>query len=344
MADSLHSRLLDSIRDLPASHDPEAALTSLTNLARDLTDSDSARIVRAGDANGPEHTWLSSPILFRSELLGALQVSRAEADYSEEEIAALETLAALAAFPLHEQDLLARLEQSSREKSDLDRIKADFIAITSHELRTPLGLILGHATFLRELSTENHDHLDMIVRYATRLKTIVETLSNVDNYTSGASHVRPGRVSIPELVRETAALYEEQANTKGVTITLAMASPDLTVEGEAGKLGIALGNLLSNAVAFSHSGGHITVSVEADGDSVTVSVRDEGIGIPSKDLPRVFDRFYQVESHLTRRHGGMGLGLAVAKAMIEMHGGTIWAESEVDKGSTFSFRLPMQRP
>ena len=341
MNDSTRARLLDFLRDSAASHDPEAALASLTGLARELTSSESARILRAPDESGEHHLFMSTPISFRGETLGVIQVSRRVDEYSEDDIAVLETLAALAAFHLHEQDLQKRIDASQAGQTELDRLKADFIAITSHELRTPLGLILGHATFLRELSSEHHEHLDMIIRYATRLKDIIESLSNVDNYTSGAARVRASHISIADLIHETVGMYEELANAKGVTIEIAMASPDLACEGEAGKLLIALGNLVKNAVTFSEPGGQILVTAESEPGFVKVTVRDDGIGIPAADLPRVFERFYQVESHLTRKHGGMGLGLAVTKAMIEMHGGQVWAESEQGRGSTFIFRLPL---
>lgn len=337
MDDSTRIRLLDFLHDSAASPDPEAALTSLTSLACELTASESAQILNSDESLSAGGASQVAPILFRGELLGALQISRPGGEYSEEEIETLETLAALAAFHLRELQLQAA---SRNERAELDRLKADFIAITSHELRTPLGLILGHATFMRELTDENHEHIDMIVRYATRLKEIVESLSTVDNYTNGMARLRQNQILIHTLLSETIALYEEQANARGVTIQLAMAEPDLTVKGEAGKLGIALGNLIKNAIAFSERGGHIIVSAESDAGAVNVSVRDEGIGIPVADLPRIFERFYQVESHLTRKHGGMGLGLAVAKSMIELHGGTISVTSEEGKGSTFSFRLP----
>jgi len=110
------------------------------------------------------------------------------------------------------------------------------------------------------------------------------------------------------------------------------------------KLGIALSNLVKNAVQFTEPGGSVTVKLEEEeAGYVKVSVIDDGIGITSKDLPRVFERFFQAESHLTRRYGGMGLGLAVAKAMIEIHNGRIWVESEEGKGSTFVFLLPVEQ-
>ncbi len=117
---------------------------------------------------------------------------------------------------------------------------------------------------------------------------------------------------------------------------------DLFVEADGTKISIALSNLIKNAITFTDNGGHILVKSEALPGYVKVSVADDGIGIPMKDLPHIFERFFQVESHLTRRHNGMGLGLSVAKVMIEMHGGRIWAESMEGRGSNFSFLLPLK--
>jgi signal transduction histidine kinase len=113
------------------------------------------------------------------------------------------------------------------------------------------------------------------------------------------------------------------------------------VEVDKNKIIIALGNLLQNALTFTDSGGEVHIKVESIQGNAQITVQDTGIGIPAKDLPKVFDRFYQIESHLTRRHGGMGLGLSVAKSMIEMHGGRIWAESDEGQGSSFIISLPL---
>jgi two-component system sensor histidine kinase VicK len=115
------------------------------------------------------------------------------------------------------------------------------------------------------------------------------------------------------------------------------------VSADEAKLSIALSNLVKNSLQFTEVGGIVVVKIEEDSGHFKVSVTDNGIGIPAADLPRVFERFFQVETHLTRQYGGMGLGLSVAKAMIELHGGRIWVESEQGKGSTFTFLLPMEQ-
>jgi two-component system sensor histidine kinase VicK len=138
--------------------------------------------------------------------------------------------------------------------------------------------------------------------------------------------------------------FHDEANSRNITLKADMGTSEYYVDADGVKISIALSNLIKNAIQFTDSGGHVMIGVDEVPGHMKVSVRDDGIGIPAKDLPRVFERFFQVETHLTRRFGGMGLGLAVAKAMVELHGGRIWAESEEGQGSTFIFLLPTDRP
>jgi len=287
---------------------------------------------------------LGVPLLVHGTPVGVFEVlnKAGKADYTEEDVMVLETLASLASSAMRTDVMERRLQGSGREIAELDRLKSDFIAITSHELRTPLGLILGHATFLRELiGAEYHEQLDAIIRNASRLKEIIENLSNVDNYQSGAARLRQRMVSISRIVEDVAASFEVTAAQKNVQVRLLLAREDFMVEADGAKIAIALSNLVKNAIVFTDQGGHVYIKVEDAPGFVKVSVIDDGVGIPARDLPRVFERFFQVESHLTRRHGGMGLGLSVAKVMIEMHGGRIWVESVEGRGSNFTFLLPV---
>jgi len=286
---------------------------------------------------------LAVPLLVRGKPLGVLEaVNKASAHYTEEDITILETLAVSAALAIQNINLQRRIEASFSELSELDRLKSGFIAITSHELRTPLGLILGHATFLRELLGEQYrEQLDVIIKNASKLKEIIESLSSVDNYETGMARVRQRAVSIARIIEEVVGSFADMASKRNITLKAELDRDELFVEADGSKISIALSNLVKNSIMFTDDGGHIFVSGQAVPGYVKVSVTDDGIGIPSKDLPRVFERFFQSELHLTRRHGGMGLGLSVAKVMIEMHGGRIWAESLVGKGTNFTFLLPL---
>jgi len=252
-------------------------------------------------------------------------------------------LASLAIAAMQNDKLENHVVSSQDESRELDRLKIEFIAITSHELRTPLGLILGHATFLRELiGKEYHEQIDAIIRNASKLKEIIESLSRVDDYQTGGARLRERKISITRIIKDVTASFHDIAVQKGVTLKVELEpGRDIFIDGDGSKIAIILSNLVKNAIAFTNQGGRVTVRAELESDFVKVSVQDNGVGIPTKDLAHIFDRFYQVESHLTRSHGGMGLGLSVAKAMIEMHGGRIWVESMEGMGSTFTFLLPV---
>jgi signal transduction histidine kinase len=299
------------------------------------------------ETNFTTSSLLAVPIVFRGITIGVLEVVNKgdNLNYNEEDARILEILAFHAAMGLWISNLEKQIQNARNEFAELDRMKSNFIAITSHELRTPLGLILGYATFLKEMVSQEHrDPIDTIIRNATRLKEIIESLTEVDNYEAGLARIRQNSISIPSIVREAVSSFQDMAARKNITLQEDIRDEDLQVEADASKITVALSNLLRNALTFTNEGGLVQVLVESVTGHVQVSVKDNGIGIPASDLGRVFDRFFQVESHLTRRHTGMGLGLSVAKSMIELHGGRIWVESVEGRGSTFSFLLPLRSP
>ncbi len=297
--------------------------------------------------NHETQSLVAVPLMVRGEVVGVLEAlnKKDDAHYTEEDLTLLETLGALAAQAMQNMDLARKVRASKVQLAELERLKSDFIAITSHELRTPLGLILGHATFLRELAGGQYgEQLDTIIRNATKLKEIVENLSDVDNFESGSARVKGDRVSMAKIVEDVISLFKPEAEQKNIALKTEMDSLPYYLHADQVKITIALSNLVKNAIQYTEAGGDVTVSVEEDSGYLRVAVTDNGIGIPARELPRIFERFYQVETHLTRRYGGMGLGLSVAKSMIELHGGRIWAESEEGKGSTFTFLVPAAPP
>ncbi len=295
-------------------------------------------------SNFQTQSLVAVPIILHGQTVGVLEVlnKNNNADYTEDDVTILEMLASLAALAMQNRTA-ENPSTDSADRAELDRLKSDFIAITSHELRTPLGLIIGHSTFLREIVTsEFHEQLDTIIRNASRLKEIIESLSNVDNIQAGAARIRQGEFSIQSIIEDVASSFAGLANEKNVSFKLQLPASDLRIEADQAKINVALSNIIKNAVMFSNPGGEIDINAKSIPGFVEVSIADYGLGIPEKDLPYVFDRFYQVEGHLTRKHGGMGLGLSVAKSMIEIHGGTISVASIEGKGSKFTFTLPTQ--
>jgi len=298
------------------------------------------------DAPGPfsARSFLGAPLIVRGRAVGVLEAFDKTERYADEDVLVLETLAAFAATAMQNDMLERNAHSSQNEARELDRLKNEFIAITSHELRTPLGLILGHSTFLRELvGDEYKEQVDAIIRNASKLKEIIESLSNMDNHQTGGASLRSFQISVARIVEDVAASFQDMALQKGVTLSVELErDQDLLADVDGSKIAIVLSNLVKNAIAFTSAGGRVILRGERQSEFVKVSVEDNGVGVPAKDLALVFDRFYQVESHLTRKHGGMGLGLSVAKAMIEMHGGRIWLESEEGAGSKFIFLLPVE--
>ena len=289
---------------------------------------------------------LGVPLLLHGKPVGVLEViNKTDGNYTGDDIAILESLASLAMIAMQNDLLEGNTVSSQKESRDLDQLKNEFIAITSHELRTPLGLILGHATFLRELVGDEHEEqMDSIIRNAVRLKEIIESLSSVENHQTGSARIRQRRVSIARIIEDVSASFRDIAFQKGVALNVEVSrGDDLFVNADAGKTAIVLSNLVKNAITFTNKDGYVTIRGERQPDFIKVTVEDNGVGIPAKDLQYVFERFYQVESHLTRKNGGMGLGLSVAKVMIELHDGRIWAESTEGIGSTFTFILPLEQ-
>ena len=287
---------------------------------------------------------LGVPVVFREKTVAVLEVFNKSEKYTKDDIFITETLAALVAAALQNASLEEKILSTQDEARELEQLKNEFIAIASHELRTPLGLILGHATFLKELTgDEFQEQIETIIRNATKLKEIIESLTSVDNYESGSALLKSRKVSVARIIEDVVISFHEMAKKKNIALKTEMQpGHELLVDIDGGKIAIVLSNLLKNALTFTNENGQVVIRGEQHLDYVKVTVQDNGIGIPTNDLNRVFDRFYQVESHLTRKHGGMGLGLSVAKVMIEMHGGRLWAESKEGTGSVFSFLLPVR--
>ena len=297
-------------------------------------------------ALGNAFSLIAVPMLFRGETIGVIETinKRNRLAYTDDDVNILETLASQAAVAVMSSLMLEEMRTAYQELEESERKKSDFIAIASHELRTPLGLILGHAATVYDGITDPNlkQQLEVIVRSATRLKKIIEDFSSIPSLHEGATPVFRKKVGICQLVNDVVLSFKKQAHYKNIILKCNTPQQEFQVEGDREKLALVLANLLENAVSYTNNNGHVVVTVERLSGYVKVSVIDNGIGIPAKDLPRIFDRFYQVEGHLRRRHGGMGLGLSVAKAMIELHNGQIWVESVEGKGSNFSFLLPLK--
>ena len=287
---------------------------------------------------------LAVPMVFKGKVIGLLEVVNkgSESDFNEEDASNLETLAALAAVVIRNRSLLDEAENSYKKVIELDRMKSDFLAITSHELRTPLGLILGHAALLEGTPlAEQKKHIAVIENSAMRLKEIIEEMGDERNIRQGFENLRRRKIGAGLLVQQVVDSFSDLAKSKQIKLSSEGGDKGITFEGDSEKIAMALQNLVKNSLQFTNENGIVKVKVEQIPGYVKFSVIDSGIGIPADELDKIFQRFYQVEKHLTRKHGGMGLGLAIAKEMVELHGGKISVESVEGKGSKFVFILPI---
>jgi signal transduction histidine kinase len=237
--------------------------------------------------------------------------------------------------------LLAR-EQASRTKAErATKLRDEILAVVAHDLRDPVHTIAMAASNMLELPLPQHENvrqLAVIRRAARRMDRLIGDLLDVSRIESGSFAIRLATVAIPALLDETMDAFELQAAPRGVALATECASDVPSVTGDRDRLAQVLSNLIANALKFTPRDGHIRLRATRAGDHVQVSVEDSGVGIPAEQLSFVFDRFWQ--ANRTSR-SGVGLGLAIAKGIVEAHGGRIWAESAVDRGTTIHFTIPM---
>jgi len=286
---------------------------------------------------------LGVPLSIKDYRIGVLEAINKHGDalFSEEDTRLLNTLAAQAAVAIQNARLVGELQRAYQKLNQLDSLKSDFISLASHELRTPLSLILGYAAMLKDdASGPAAEQLEVVLQAALRLRGLIDEMVNLRHLDTGERVIQVATFAIQDLVKTVCAECESIAMAKSQAISINAPAAPLLVNADRAQVAIVLNNLLTNAIKFTPQGGKIAVSAEPRNNEAWIAVADNGIGISPGDLERIFERFYQVEPHLSRRHGGMGLGLSIAKGLVEMHGGRIWAESVKGRGSRFTFTLP----
>ena len=228
---------------------------------------------------------------------------------------------------------------------DANRMKDDFLAVLSHELRTPLNAIVGYSRLLRGgvLSSEKATRgLETLERNATWLSQIIEDVLDVSRIVSGKIRLDVQPVELPVIVDNAVATVLPAADSKGIRVQTVIDPRVAPVSGDPDRLQQVVWNLLSNAVKFTPKGGRIQVRLERVNSHVEITVSDTGVGISDEFLPYVFERFRQAEAGTTRKTGGLGLGLAIVRHIVEMHGGTVQAMSAgPEQGATFRVKLPV---
>ncbi len=299
---------------------------------------------------GPENglrpqSSVAIPMAVMGRIIGTIEVqSYQKAAFREEHATAMRMGANLTAVAIQNVRLLERESTARTEAEESNRLKDEFLATVSHELRTPLTAILGWSRMLEAGSIDDPmaaRAIETIRRNATTQSKIIDDILDVSRIITGKLYLDLHPIDLTPVIEAAVNVVRPTAEAKGIRIETEFESQPTVITGDANRLQQIVWNLLSNAIKFTRSGGSVCLSVHEIGAQVEVSVADTGQGISRDFLPFVFDRFRQADSTSTRQHGGLGLGLAIARHLVEIHGGTIMAESPGEgKGATFSVRLP----
>lgn len=275
--------------------------------------------------------------------IGVLEaLNKQDGSFSREDAKTLTILADIAGVAVERARLAEDLAQAYQVLNELDKLKTDFIAVASHELRTPLAVIMGYVSFLREEANESMAaQLDSVMDAAVHLRDLIQGMLNLRYVDAGDAAVHLETVDFVSYLRDLLQAPNETAVAKQQTITSHLPAQPLLVQLDKSIMEVALNNLINNAVKFTPPGGHINIRLAQQGAEAWFSIQDDGIGIPEDKLERIFNRFYQLEPAMVRQHGGLGLGLAIAKDLAALQNGRIWAESTQDEGSTFYVALPL---
>jgi signal transduction histidine kinase/ActR/RegA family two-component response regulator len=248
-------------------------------------------------------------------------------------------------------ELQERLEALERERTaraeaeEASRSKDAFLATLSHELRTPMTAVLGWASMVNsgDLDEETRQlGLEAIERSARAQARLIDDLLDVSRIVTGKMSLDTQVIDVNEVIRSAVQTVQPIAEAGGVLLQASLGTVRRPLIADPARLQQVFVNLLANAIKFTPEEGHVTIASRADGDEVIVTVTDTGAGISSSFLPRIFDRFSQADESSTRAHGGLGLGLAIARSIVELHGGTVGAASQGEHlGATFTVRLPL---
>jgi len=290
-----------------------------------------------------EKNIVFTPLKAEVGILGVLAVADKPGGFDAEDQSAIDGYAGEAALLLRNARLYEELQRSYERLRDAQRNRDYFLQNINHELRTPLTAILGWSEVLAEDRPDRETMriaVDQINRSTQFLLALISDLLDLSRFEEGRTRLEPEEVDLGPLVTDSVEPVSVMAEAKGIRMTVSVPPEKTLVRLDPLRVRQVLWNLVHNAVKFTPRGGEIRVEAGADDRGVTFSIADNGVGIDAKDLPLIFERFRQIDGSSTRAYRGMGIGLALAKAFVELHGGTIQVDSQPGQGTTFRIRLP----
>jgi signal transduction histidine kinase len=313
----------------------------------DIELADVPEVARRGSRAAGNKAVIFAPILWEGKGIGAIHVGRGYVGpFSDKEIALLRHFADQTAIAIQNARLFHEIEEKSRQLEIANKHKSDFLANMSHELRTPLNAIIGFSEVLiekmfGEVNEKQLDYLQDIHASGRHLLSLINDILDLSKIEAGRMELDLVEVNVPDTLSSALTLVRERAQNHGIQLALEVDPKVGVIQADERKVKQVVLNLLSNAVKFTPDGGKIAMRATLDTDHVAVAVHDTGIGIAPEDQEAVFEEFKQVGRDYTKKAEGTGLGLALTRRIVELHGGRIWLESAPGKGSTFTFTLPL---
>ena len=286
---------------------------------------------------------LGVPMRIKDRVTGVIEaLNKKEGEFTDFDVSLLLVVASQAAISMHNAQLIQALQKANIELSQADKLKRDLMAVASHELRTPLGNILGYATLLYEDAIEENKPLaSSILKASSKLRAVLDDIANMNLLYTGEADLDFNDTTLQQVIDYAREEVQATVNREDNTVVYQIPDEPIPLRIDLPKMSVVFVNLLLNAIRFTPVEGEIMLSVSDRGDEVMVSISDTGRGIAQESLEKIFEVFYQEDDHMTRRYGGLGLGLSIARELVNLHGGRIWAESEgFGKGATFQVVLP----
>jgi signal transduction histidine kinase len=289
---------------------------------------------------------LSVPLLREDQIIGSLSFNRkAPGEFPPEVVDVLKTFATQSALAIQNARLFHEIADKSRQLETASQHKSEFLANMSHELRTPLNAIIGFSEVLAqgmfgEINEKQTEYLHDILESGRHLLSLINDILDLSKIEAGRMELEASEFDLPQAIQNALTLVRERALRRGIALHHVIDHRVADIRADERKIKQVLLNLLSNAIKFTPEGGRIEVRAASTDRMVEVSVTDTGVGIAPEDQETVFEEFRQVGT-ADKKAEGTGLGLALSRKFIELHGGKIWVQSEVGRGSTFTFTLPV---
>lgn len=291
------------------------------------------------------HNLVGVPMSLEDEPIGVIQaLNKRSGGFTDEDVEMLTVIASQAAVAIRNARQVEALQQAYDELFQLDQLKSEFIAIASHELRTPMTVILGYSQILREeVDPAAVELIDAVVEAGRRMSAVIEAMTDMNTLHQELTSLSLQPAVLQDLMRSAVDEIRPIAETKAQHFQDELPENALIVRADGERLRLALINILRNAVEFTDDDGTITFRalVPEEPGHIEIQVQDTGVGLAEDELEKIFKDFYQVEDYLTRSHGGLGLGLTIARKIVALHDGRIWASSPgPGQGATFHLLIP----